>query len=516
MARNFGNCVNMNVVKSRGYGKTWLIALCCLAIGVLYPGTFIAVVSGTAKQATLILDKINSYFIKYEDILREIDYGGRSMPVYIAKDKAVCKLKNGSKIESYAIASMRGVRAKIIVSDESPEIKKDQWEAIASPVKNTKRDVCHTHGIPDFTSKTISITSACLKSNYFFSDFMQSLKEMEQGNREYFACALDYKSAMRIGITDESFFEEERKRLPDITFSMEYGSMFVGEEADSLFPYDLTETCRTLKHVEYRMPKNSKSEYVMSVDIATSARKEADNTIVTIIKMAPKSDGTIHKQLVYIRSYHGVKMQSLCDEIRKTYVRFPNIIKIVFDQRGLGDSFPEFFKEPWVDPLTGKEYPPWHCDDERSMNMASVPLLRSIKANPAYNQQLVTCMRVALEQRTIALPISSRVVLSGELDNGVGDEGEELSKQKTKEEMAIYIEADATQVEMGNVVARRTEGGTFVYDVAKRGQQHKDRYSSLAMNVKYISELEEVLKRKYRQRINGVCVGIVSGFGERR
>ena len=46
------------VVKSRGYGKTWLTALCCIAMGVLYPGSLIAVVSGTAEQATLIVKKI--------------------------------------------------------------------------------------------------------------------------------------------------------------------------------------------------------------------------------------------------------------------------------------------------------------------------------------------------------------------------------------------------------------------------------------------------------------------------
>ena len=50
------------VVKSRGYGKTWLTALCCIAMGVLYPGSLIAVVSGTAEQATLIVKKIQDYF----------------------------------------------------------------------------------------------------------------------------------------------------------------------------------------------------------------------------------------------------------------------------------------------------------------------------------------------------------------------------------------------------------------------------------------------------------------------
>lgn len=62
------------------------------------------------------------------------------------------------------------------------------------------------------------------------------------------------------------------------------------------------------------------------------------------------------------------------------------------------------------------------------------------------------------------------------------------------------------------MVARRTAHGTYVYDVARPGQQHKDRYSSIAMGVKYITELEEVLRRKYQQRMNGYCIGVVDNF----
>lgn len=307
VARQFGNCSNLKVVKSRGYGKTWLIAICCVAMCILYPGTLVAVVSGTARQASLVLEKISTYFTKYETILYEINCYKRN-PVQITRDRGVNLYKNGSKIESYALKSMRGQRAKILVSDEAPEVRASEWDAIASPVKNTKRDICHLNDLKDFASKTISITSACLKSNYFFSDFVKTLKEMRNGNAQYFACALDYRSAMRVGITDPEFFEEERTRLPESTFAMEYGSNFVGEEADSLFPYDLTESCRTLRHVEYRMPKNSQSEYVVSIDIAMSSKKEADNTVVSVIKLSPRTDGTIMKQVVYIRSYHGQKM----------------------------------------------------------------------------------------------------------------------------------------------------------------------------------------------------------------
>lgn len=140
-------------------------------MGVLYPGSLIAVISGTAEQATLVLKKIDDYFIKYADILREIDTNGHNA-VQLSRSKGICRLKNGSKIESYSIGTFRGARAKIIVIDEAPEVKKDDLDAIAKPVRNTTREICVQKEFLDYSSKMISITSACLKSNYFFETFV--------------------------------------------------------------------------------------------------------------------------------------------------------------------------------------------------------------------------------------------------------------------------------------------------------------------------------------------------------
>lgn len=93
-------------------------------------------------------------------------------PVQLSRNKGICTLKNGSKIESFSVGTMRGNRAKIMVIDESPEVKADDLDAVIGPVRNTKRDICHQRGIKDYVSKTISITSACLKSNYFYAMFM--------------------------------------------------------------------------------------------------------------------------------------------------------------------------------------------------------------------------------------------------------------------------------------------------------------------------------------------------------
>lgn len=343
---------------------------------------------------TLIVKKIQDYFIRNPEIMREIQCDGHR-PVQLSRNKGVCTLKNGSKIESYSVGTMRGNRAKIMVIDESPEVKADDLDAVIGPVRNTKRDICHQRGIADYPSKTISITSACLKSNYFYSMFVSALRDFAKGSTGSFACALDYRSAARVGITDMEFFRKEQRKMPEAKFAMEYGSIFVGAESGSMFPYDLTEGCRTLRQVEYAQPSGSSSDYVIGVDLATSTDRKADNAVICVIKLADMENGAYLKKLVYLRSYHGKRLDALAEEVRRTFSRFPRTTRIVFDHRGLGDAFPQFLAQPWIDPESGKEYPPWTLDDERTIIHNAVPILRSVKASAQINQQLVSCLRVA-------------------------------------------------------------------------------------------------------------------------
>lgn len=81
------------------------------------------------------------------------------------------------------------------------------------------------------------------------------------------------------------FFLKERRKMPEAKFSMEYGSIFVGAESGSMFPYDLTESCRVLKQVEMVQPTSSTSAYVMGVDLATSSERTADNAVICVIKL---------------------------------------------------------------------------------------------------------------------------------------------------------------------------------------------------------------------------------------
>ena len=76
-------------------------------------------------------------------------------------------------------------------------------------------------------------------------------------------------------------------------------------------------------------------------------------------------------------------------------------------------------------------------------------------------------------------------------------------------ELAVFLEADALQFEMGNIVSNVGASGNVLYDTV-RVNQHKARYSSLAMGNDYVCELEKDNVKKYKR--GPVCIGLASNF----
>lgn len=501
--RQIGNCVDTKATCSRGYGKTFIAALAAFGLCCLYPGTKVLVVSATARQAVLTLATLKSLADQNPNIANEISTSNARNLIQVQKDSAKCTLKNGSTMESVALESARGRRAKVVIVDEALDVDQDLLEAIVAPTKNETRYNARTYGFKDFQSKTITITSACGKNNPYYTSFFNTVKNMAKGDKSSFACALDYRTAAADGITDMEFFMREKERQPDLIFQMEYGSKFLGSENNSAFPYELTQSCRTLKKIEIEQPKNSKSRYIISLDIATSEAKDADNSIITVLKFTERTDGSFAKKLVMIRSFHGKTLDILAEELRQLYhIKFPNTEKIIYDARGLGDSLDRFFDKEWVD-QNGKEYPPLVVDDQPNMNSMAIPVLHPFRAVQTLNQRIYTNLRVALEKRMIELPVNSSVVKAAEM------ELEDPSKQMPLEQKAVFYETDALQFEMGNIIAKVGVSGNVLYDTP-RASMHKDRYSSLAMGNDYVSELEKENIKKYKR--GKPCVGLATYF----
>ena len=503
IAREVGNATTSAVVAPRGYGKTWLTGFIAHSLGCLYPGTNVLVVAPTADQATRIAEKIRDLANENENFRNEIKPTNAKTYVSISKDESTVMLKNGSIISSVPMVRARSRRAKMVIVDEARDVDMDILRAVVNPTRNETRYNARTYGFEDFDSKLIYITSACPKNYAFYKEFERIVQERAKGDKSYFACVLHYKTPIAEGLTKPKYYEEEQRANPETTFAMEYESKFLGGSENSAFPIDLVQSCRTLDNIEMEQPKGSKSRYIISLDIATSKAKSADNSILMVHKFTEKKDGSFAKKVVHIRSYRGKPLDYLAEEVRRYYhVKFPNTEKIVYDARGIGDSFDRFFDKEWIDSESGREYPPLVVDDEELSNPDAIQALHPFRAVNTLNQRIYTNLRVALEKQTLELPNSYRLVKDKQYELPEG-------KRMSKEELANFLETDALQIEMNNVVAKVGSSGNVLYDVPRSGM-HKDRYSALAMGNDYISELE---KNNIKLHRHGVpCIGVVSNF----
>ncbi|MBK5239806.1 terminase family protein [Clostridium sp.] len=518
VARNCGNCVDVKDVEARSLGKTWKMSLILSAMGILYENNRILVVSGTVKQAMITARYIETLANTNENLSREI-----ILPIKISKDGAVITFKNNSTIECRAMnndgSNLRGLREKIIYIDESFLVKTEVVQSVLMPILQYKRDIYWAkkdEGFEDFESRLFETSSAYLKSCDFYQRFKATLIGMKNGDKDKFACALNYKVGVRLGIISEKFVDDQKLLMPLSSWEMEWNAKMIGSQNGSFYPYDLTEPCRDLTHVEICQPRGSKSIYVLGLDVATSEAKTADNAALTIVKISEKTDGTYHKYLVYIRTYHGYGQQALATEVRKMCVRFPNISKIVVDFNAIGEGVVALLNFPYVD-SDNVEHKPLIPDDIGYSGNTAIPIVRCFRGNNKLNNRTAAKMKLYFENKSLHLP-SPSATMRREQEQEVIGLNDDKRKDKLKpsreiliEEVAVYTETDALQNECSNIIAKISAAGSTIYDSALT-TQHKDRWSSLGMVLEYISQLEDTNRELYNNTSKNQCWGAAMSF----
>jgi hypothetical protein len=514
IARNCGNCTRVMDVESRSMGKTWKMAPILSALSILYSHNRILVVSATVKQSMIVARYIQDLANDSPNLAREI-----VLPIKISKDGAIITFKNGSTIEARAMnadgSNIRGLREKIIYVDESLLVKTDVIQNVLVPMTQYKRKIAiakEEEGFEDFKSKIFETSSAYLKACDFYARFTTVLNNMKKGSEDEFACALSYKCGVRIGLVDEEFVEKQKAEMPLSAWEMEWNAKFIGAANGSFFPYDLTEPCRDMTEVELRMPINSKSRYILSMDVATSEAKTADNAALSIIKVvpSPKNDGTFHKYLVYLKTYHGFGQEALALEIRKACIRWKNIEKVIVDFNAIGEGVVALLNFPYVDKETNKEYEPLVPDDGRYIGNNVKPIVRCYRGNNSLNNRAAAKTKLYFENRTLHLPVNSMAMRREQEQENITNDEAKNPKNTLAEEVAVFFEVDALLVECSNIVPKVTTSST-VYDTLKT-TQHKDRYSSLSMALEYVSQLEDENRDKFNSGNGKQCWGIAMKF----
>jgi hypothetical protein len=387
-------------IASRGFGKSFLMALYCVLRCMLVPGTKIVVVGAAFRQSKIIFEYMETLW-RNSPILRSIFTGNNDGP---RRDVDRCTIRLG---ESWTIAvpmgdgsKIRGLRAHIIIADEFASISPDIYETVvsgfaavsANPIQNVKEEAkkkaLTEAGLWNDELEAVQIkkgNQAIISgtADYAFKHFASywkryktiiesrgdkhKLEEIFKGEvpdnfnwQDYSIVRIPYELIPK-GFMDDKQVSRAKATIHTGIYNMEYAACFT-EDSDGFFRRSLIESCVTNdtkpivingKPVIFdpTTAGNPNLQYVYGIDPAS----EKDNFSIIIIEVHPDHSRIVYCWTTNRNNFKDRQKTGLvneydfygfcCRKIRNLMKSFPPV-KIGMDAQGGGVAIEEALHDP--------------------------------------------------------------------------------------------------------------------------------------------------------------------------
>jgi hypothetical protein len=326
-------------IASRGFGKSFLLALYATLKCIFVPSTKIVIVGSAFRQSKIIFEYMENLW-RNSPILRSIFSGNDDGP---RRDVDRCTIRLG---DSWAIAiplgtgdKIRGLRAHIIIADEFASISPEIYETVvsgfaavsASPIQNVKAEAKRKAMIEkglwseELESLQVQKSNQAIISgtaDYSFKHFAQYWKRYKsiiesQGDpdklqqifngevpenfswKDYSIIRMPYELIPK-GFMDDKQVARAKATIHSGIYNMEYAACFTAD-SDGFFKRSLIENCTTKDDnpiigkdgpilFDPTVKGDPNKKYVMGVDPAS----EQDNFSIVVLEVHPD-----HRRVVY-------------------------------------------------------------------------------------------------------------------------------------------------------------------------------------------------------------------------
>lgn len=327
-------------IASRGWGKSFLLALYSILKCAFYPGTKIVIVGAAFRQSKIIFEYMENIW-RGSPILRSIFTGNDDGPRR-ATDR--CTIRLG---DSWTIAvpmgdgsKIRGLRAHIIIADEFASISPDIYETVvagfaavsASPIQNVKEEArkkalkeagIWNEELEELETKMGNQAIISGTADYSFKHFAQywrryksiieskgdkhKLEEVFKGEvpdnfnwKDYSIIRIPYELIPK-GFMDDKQVARAKATIHTGIYNMEYAACFTAD-SDGFFKRSLIESCVVDDNNPIVLNEkpilfdavtagNHNSQYVYGIDPAS----EKDNFSIVVLEVHPD-----HSRVVYV------------------------------------------------------------------------------------------------------------------------------------------------------------------------------------------------------------------------
>jgi len=318
-------------IASRGWGKSFLLALYSVLRCIFNPGTKIVIVGAAFRQSKIIFEYMETIW-RNSAILRSIFNGNDDGP---RRDVDRCTIRLG---DSWAVAipmgdgsKIRGLRAHIIIADEFASISPDIYETVvsgfaavsASPIQNVKEQAkkkamkeagmwneelelleykmgnqAIISGTADYAFKHFASYWKRYKSIIESQGDNRILEEIFNGEvpnnfnwKDYSIIRIPYE-LIPTGFMDDKQVSRAKATIHSGIYNMEYAACFTAD-SDGFFRRSLIESCVTGSNKDIILPHSGpvifvakikgdpSKKYVYGIDPAS----EQDNFSIVILEL---------------------------------------------------------------------------------------------------------------------------------------------------------------------------------------------------------------------------------------
>jgi hypothetical protein len=508
-------------IASRGWGKSFLLALYCIVRMTFYPGTKIVVVGAAFRQSKIIFEYMETIW-RSSPILRSIFGGGDDGP---RRDVDRCTMRLG---DSWTVAipmgdgsKIRGLRAHIIIADEFASISPDIYETVvsgfaavsASPIQNVKEEAKKAamieaglwntelealntkmgnqaiiSGTADYAFKHFASYWKRYKAIIESKGDTKKLEEIFKGEvpsnfnwRDYSIIRMPYELIPK-GFMDDKQVSRAKATIHSGIYNMEYAACFVSD-SEGFFRRSLIENCVVSNHnitidnkpIKFSATINGdpNKQYIYGIDPAS----EQDNFSIVILEVNPT-----HSRIVYCWTTNRANFKErqkiglvtehdfygfCCRKIRNLMKTF-NPIRIGMDAQGGGVAIEEGLHDPLK--IEGGEHLIWPAvDDSKSKDtdgQTGLHILELVQfAKAEWTSQANHGMRKDFEDKVLLFPEFDNLTL------GLALEQENKNIVTTDLSVALYdslseciLEIEELKNELTTIVMTQTSNNANARD----------------------------------------------------
>jgi hypothetical protein len=513
-------------VASRGFGKSFLLALYATLKCIFIPGTKIVIVGAAFRQSKVIFEYMETIW-RNSPILRSIFNGNDDGP---RRDVDRCTMRYG---DSWAIAipmgdgsKIRGLRAHIIIADEFASISPDIYETVvsgfaavsASPIQNVKEQAKKTAmqemGIwnDELEALDTKMSNQAIISgtaDYAFKHFakywnryktiinskgdINKLKDVfpesvpENFNwKDYSIVRIPYELIPK-GFMDDKQVARAKATIHTGIYNMEYAACFV-EDSEGFFRRSLVESCvvSTEKNITDSQGRpilfdaivkgSSHKQYIYGIDPAS----ENDNFSIVILELNNDHNRVVYCWTTNRSNFKDRQKTGLVEDhdfygfcarkIRNLMKTFP-CARIGLDAQGGGIAIEEALHDP--DKLNDGEILIWPTIDysksKETDNQQGLHILELIQfARADWTSQANHGLRKDMEDKVLLFPRFDNLTLGLTL----AAEGQDIL---TTDLNPIYDNLSECVVEIEEL---KNELTTIVMTQTSQGPNARDRWDT--------------------------------------